>query len=75
MLSGTTHDRSPLQIPMQAQVGFPTQACGVDTQWYEGGRVWKVAQSNPVGAAVVPDLHMSHEATSEQSSTFTQPPE
>jgi hypothetical protein len=68
MLSGSTHDMSPLQISMQAQVGFVLHPWGVETQWYDGGTVSNVAQDNPAA------VHTLHEATSEQSSTFAQPP-
>jgi len=33
VLFGAIHDNTPLQIPMQAQVGFATHGGGVETQW------------------------------------------
>jgi hypothetical protein len=33
VLFGAIHDKAPLQIPMQAQVGFAPHWGGVETQW------------------------------------------
>jgi len=71
VLSGATHDETPLQMPMQPQVGFAAHSGGVETQWGVAALrygVWNVAQDNPAA------LHTSHDPTSEQFSALTQGP-